>query len=335
MSKVAIAGNIILDVIKMIDIWPQNGMLCNILEQEQAVGGCVANTAVDLKRLDPSIEVICYGVLGNDEYGKYVENELASYGLDISNVIISKNNSTSYTDVMTIPTGERTFFHNKGCYRDYDIGDINVDQLDCDLFHLGYLLLLDKFDAIDKQFGTRAARLLSTIQQKGIKTCVDLVSDSTGRFKEVVIPTLKYCNYIVINEVESGLIVDINPRKENGDIDLNNLKQICHKLKEYGVKEKVVIHAPEVSCIFDENNNFIYVPSLKLPNDYIVGTVGAGDAFCSAMLYSFIKNLDNEYSLRLASCVAACNLSVKDSISGARSAEESIKLDNLYERREI
>ena len=74
MSKVAIAGNIILDVIKMIDIWPQNGMLCNILEQEQAVGGCVANTAVDLKRLDPSIEVICYGVLGNDEYGKFTDN---------------------------------------------------------------------------------------------------------------------------------------------------------------------------------------------------------------------------------------------------------------------
>ena len=51
-------------------------------------------------------------------------------------------------------------------------------------------------------------------------------------------------------------------------------------------------------------------------------------------LYTLRKELD-EYSLRLASCVAACNLSVKDSISGARSAEESIKLDNLYERREI
>lgn len=335
MSKVAIAGNIILDVIKMIDSWPQKGMLSNILEQEQAVGGCVANTAVDLKILDPRVEVKCYGVVGNDDYGKYVKSVLVKHGLDITNVITSSKDSTSYTDVMTIPTGERTFFHNKGCYRNYDINDINVGELDCDLFHLGYLLLLDKFDAYDNEYGTKAAKLLANVQEKGIKTCIDLVSDSTGRFKEVTIPALKYCNYVVINEVESGLIADITPRKENGDIDLNNLKQICIKLKKYGVKDKVVLHAPEVSCLLDENNNFIYVPSLRLPKDYIVGTVGAGDAFCSAMLYSFIKGFDSEYSLKLASCVAACNLSVKDSISGARTLEAAMKLDELYERREI
>ena len=113
MKRVSIAGNIILDVIKMVDSWPEKGMLSNIYEQDQAVGGCVSNTSVDLKMLDKSIEVKCYGVVGNDDYGKYVKDILSSYGLDISNIITNPNSSTSYTDVMTIPSGERTFFHYK------------------------------------------------------------------------------------------------------------------------------------------------------------------------------------------------------------------------------
>ena len=237
MSKVAIAGNIILDVIKMIDSWPQKGMLSNILEQEQAVGGCVANTAVDLKILDPRVEVKCYGVVGNDDYGKYVKSVLVKHGLDITNVITSSKDSTSYTDVMTIPTGERTFFHNKGCYRNYDINDINVEELDCDLFHLGYLLLLDKFDAYDNEYGTKAAKLLANVQEKGIKTCIDLVSDSTGRFKEVTIPALKYCNYVVINDdvdtavdkVKSILLSERCRVDRIEDIYLNTKEEFIHE----------------------------------------------------------------------------------------------------------
>lgn len=332
MKKIAIAGNIILDIIKIIDSWPKKGMLSNIIEQECAVGGCVSNTAIDLKVLDPDIQVKCYGVIGNDDYGTYVKKVLSSYNLDIEQ-IITTNDSTSYTDVMTVSTGERTFFHNKGCYKDFTIDDINLDSLDCELFHLGYLLLLDRFDEYDCDYGTKASRLLHDIQCKGIKTSIDLVSDSTGKFKEVVLPALKYCNYIVINEIEGGMISDISPRNVEGKLLIDNIKEICLKIKSFGVKNKVVVHAPEGSGIVDENNVFLFVPSLMLPSNYIVGSVGAGDAFCAAMLYSFLNDFESEYSLRLASCVAACNLSVKDSISGARSLEESLELENKFERR--
>ena len=187
MKKIAIAGNIILDIIKMIDYWPEKGMLSNIIEQECAVGGCVSNTAIDLKVLDPDIQVKCYGVIGNDDYGTYVKKVLESYNLDIEQIVIT-NNSTSYTDVMTVSSGERTFFHNKGCYKNFTIDDINLDSLDCELFHLGYLLLLDRFDEYDclvRNYQTQFLILIIEPYQRVLidRFCSVLVPDMTIKAK--------------------------------------------------------------------------------------------------------------------------------------------------------
>ena len=51
---IALAGNIITDVIKTIDTYPPIGMLANISQITKAVGGCVSNTAIDLAKIDPS-----------------------------------------------------------------------------------------------------------------------------------------------------------------------------------------------------------------------------------------------------------------------------------------
>ena len=65
------------------------------------------------------------------------------------------------------------------------------------IFHLGYLLLLDKLDNEDKEFGIVAARVLHQLQDKGFKTSVDLVSEESDRYKKIVLPCLKYINYLV------------------------------------------------------------------------------------------------------------------------------------------
>jgi hypothetical protein len=48
-----------------------------------------------------------------------------------------------------------------------------------------------------------------------------------------------------------------------------------------------------------------------------------------------MKRLDAETSLRLASATAVMNLSVSDSISGAASFEETMKLDSRFSRRAV
>ena len=82
----------------------------------------------------------------------------------------------------------------------------------------------------------------------------------------------------------------------------------------------------------DAKGDFVRIGSLKLPSGWIKGSVGAGDAFCAGTLYSLLKGFDPEKTLRLASCTAAMNLTVSDSVSGAKSLEETLSLDARYER---
>lgn len=334
--KVAVAGNILLDIVKLIDAWPETGMLVNIQEEYRAVGGCVCNTGIDLKVLDPKIDVVAYGRVGNDDYGKWILKSMKEKHLNVENIIKTSTQSTSYTDVMTVgETGERTFFHARGANKEFSDEDIELDKMDCDIFHLGYLLLLDGLDEVDARYGTKAAKLLYSIQAKGIKTCIDLVSDQSGRFAKLVPPALKYCNYAVINEVEGGMLAEIEPRDENGVLNLGNLEKICQTLLKMGIRDAVVIHCPELSCSLERNGNFVVVPSLALPKGYIVGSVGAGDAFCAGMLYAFVSEMEMEAGMRLASCMAACNLAVATSVDGAKNLEETLKFEKIYQRRKM
>ena len=84
--RVVLAGNILLDVVKRIDVWPVQGHLATILGQQRACGGSVCNSGVFLKTLDPSIEVCACGKVGADEYGAWLRAFLDGKGLDVSRV---------------------------------------------------------------------------------------------------------------------------------------------------------------------------------------------------------------------------------------------------------
>ena len=72
------------------------------------------------------------------------------------------------------------------------------------------------------------------------------------------------------------------------------------------------------------------MPSLRLPSGYIKGTVGAGDAFCAGILYAAEKGLSMPEALKLGACTAAASLSEVGASEGVKSAEEVLKLYDLY-----
>ena len=64
------------------------------------------------------------------------------------------------------------------------------------------------------------------------------------------------------------------------------------------------------------------MPSLDLPEGYIKGSVGAGDAFCAGCLYGIYNGYSDRRILEFASGAAAMSLCREDSVSGMRSAAE-------------
>ncbi len=321
-SGIALAGNILTDNVKMIGSYPQKGMLVTITNEELAVGGCVPNTGIDIAKLDKDIKVYAYGRVGADYKGEYVINQMQSVGINTDGVIISKTAPTSYSDVMTVDgTGERTFFHNRGANKEFCPEDVDVDSLTCKMLHAGYIMLLDKFDQLDENGVTPMSEFLKKVRAKGIKTSVDLVSESSGNFNKVVKATLPHCDYVIINEVEGGQIAQINPRNENNQLIDENLKAIAIKIMQLGVNEKVIIHCPEKGCCLDKSGNYTVVESIKLKKGFIKGSVGAGDAFCAGSLYAIYNGYSDEKTLEFANLVAINCLSEKDSVSGVREKE--------------
>lgn len=333
---ITIAGNMLVDTVKNIESFPEPGMLSYISEISRAVGGCVPNVAIDLAKIDRSLPINAAGRLGNDENGRYVLAQLQIHGINTDRVVYDEKEPTSFSDVMSVPSGERTFFHHKGANVNFSISDIDVKDLDCDIFHIGYILLLDALDASDETYGTKMARLLKAVQEEGVKTSVDVVSSNDGGYAEKIVPALKYCDYLIINEIECTAIFDLSAYDSKGDIDKKAIRLAMEKCAECGVKEKVIVHCKEIGFALDvQSGAFTEVPSLEIPKEEIKGSVGAGDAYCAGSLYALYNGYSDAEILKFASSAAACNLFSANSVDGMKTKTEIEKMSEKYGRKQL
>ena len=325
------AGNMIVDITYPIETWPKQNELTHITEGIQnSTGGSVCNTISDLARLDPQMHLVASGFAGHDAEGEFIMQEMAKYpNIDLD--MVKRDGRTSFTAVMSNnQTKERTFFQHAGANAYYGEEHIDWDKLDVNIFHIGYILLLPALDAADDEYGTKMARLLHRAQKLGMKTSIDVVSESGDRFARLVTPALKYSDYCVINELEAQQTTGVQLRDEDGTLHTENMPAALKKLKELGVSTWAVIHCPEVGCGINEQGEYFEVPSLKLPKGYIKGTVGAGDAFCAGILYAAEKQLSMPEALKIGACAAAASLSEVSASDGVKTAEEVLKLYDLY-----
>ena len=325
------AGNMIVDITYPIETWPNQNELTHITEGIQnSTGGSVCNTITDLARLDPQMHLVASGFAGHDAEGDFILQEMGKYpNIDLG--MVKRSGRTSFTAVMSNnQTKERTFFQHAGANAYYCEDHIDWDTLDVNIFHIGYILLLPALDAADDEYGTRMARLLHRAQKAGMKTSIDVVSETGDRFVRLVTPALKYADYCVINELEAQQTTGVRLRDPDGTLHTENMPEALRKLKELGVSTWAVIHCPEVGCGIDAKGDYFEVPSLKLPKGWIKGTVGAGDAFCAGVLYAAETGMDMTRALKLGACAAAASLSEVSASDGVKTAEEVLKLYDLY-----
>ena len=186
---IAVAGNMIVDMLYPINGFPKPGELTTIVKDvTRATGGCLCNDIIDLAVLDSSLPLTALGRVGDDEAGNFVLDRMSEWqNIDLSQV--RREGTTSYTLVMADEvTKQRSFFQCRGANAAFCEADIDWERLDVSLLHIGYILLLDTLDEPDDVYGTKMARLLNTAQQRGIKTSIDVVTEASERFRRIVTP---------------------------------------------------------------------------------------------------------------------------------------------------
>jgi len=332
---IACAGNWIIDHIYICDRWPREETLSNVLEEGRGTGGSPHNCLVDLAKFDGApggrrsrrkIPLEAIGLTGNDADGEFIRRNMADLGVDTAALAATDAAPTSHTLVIVAKeTGRRTFFHNRGANIHFGPEHVPVDNIQARLLHLGYLLLLDRLDEPDERFGTVAARLLARLQEAGIETSIDVVSEDSQRFPQIVKPALKYADYAILNELEAGRTVgrDLKP---NDKPDPKAIRAAAEELLRLGVKRLVCIHLPEGGYVRTAAGQELWQPSLKLPAGYIRGGAGAGDAFCSGMLYGLHERWDLERCLKLAVAAATVCLADPTCTASMTSVEKTLKV---------
>jgi sugar/nucleoside kinase (ribokinase family) len=274
------------------------------------------------------------GVIGNDTYGNFLVDQFCKYPhVHLDQLRRTSEDGTSYTDVYTVAaTGRRTFFHYLGSNRLFCPDDVDLDALPASVFHLGYVNMLEAMYQPDKEFKTVAARLLARVQERNIKTSIDLVSEDSDRYSQIVAPAVLFTTYCIINDFEAEKLSGIPIRQDHALI-AGNLKRIASAILNLGVNELVVIHFPEGAYLLTNDRSEILQPSLDLPENFIVGSTGAGDSFCAGVLYGLYRGWSHEKTLRFAVCAGAMNLSDLTTTGGIRPWQEVFGMEDKFPYR--
>ena len=327
-------GNWIIDQVKMIDTWPQPESLANIHSQSEGTGGAPYNVLLDLAKMGASFPLSAAGFVGKDLLGNAILADLQKHKVDTKLLKANPKAPTSYTDVMTeVKGGRRTFFHCRGANALWDGSDLDFKKTKARIFHLGYLLLLDALDAPHRVHGTKAAALLAQAQEAGLKTSVDVVSEDSDRFAKIVAPALKFTDYCILNEFEAGRTAGFKVRDASGKLDTVAIRHTAGALLQMGVREVVVIHFPEGGFARTRDGKDHWQSSLRLPQNYIAGSAGAGDAFCAGVLFGLHEGWEMQQALLTGVCAAAASLAHPTCTAGMKSLNDCLALAKKYKLR--
>ena len=327
---ITVAGSLIADQFFKIDTYPEEGKLVIVRETEGYVGGS-GNIILDLARLDPELPVEVSAIVGYDDGGEMVMNTLAKYPNIKTDQIVREGHSAVTYVYNAQDTKQRTFFFLAEAADKYCMDHIDWDKLGSRIFHLEYLLLLKKADAEDPEYGTHGARILYEAKKRGMETSIDIVSEQGDRAKRVVSAALKYTDYCAINELEAEAVTEVD-LTSTPEAFAANAKEALQKLKELGVGKWAVIHCPAMSFGLDcETGVFEEVPSFKLPAGYIKGTNGAGDAYCSGILYEAHRGGSLKDAMYLATACAARSLAEENGTDAMCTVNEVLEAVKAFE----
>lgn len=330
-SGVVAGGNWIVDHVKMIDCWPPQDALANITSQFSSNGGSPYNVLKNLARLGAGFPLEAVGLVGSDEAGRFIRDDCADHRIDTTRLRASRSVPTSYTDVMTErTTGRRTFFHCRGANAELAPEHFDFMASRARIFHLGYLLLLDRLDAIDPATGnTRAVDVLQAARAAGLRTSADVVSEHSDRFGRVVRPALPHLDYLFLNEFELTQVTGIATARDGG-IDRGAVERAAKELIAGGVREWVFVHFPAAVLACGANGECVWQPAVNLPASEIAGAAGAGDAFASGVLLRLHDGAPVAEALRLGVCAAAASLSHPTCSEGVRTSAECLALGERF-----
>jgi sugar/nucleoside kinase (ribokinase family) len=302
MPEIACLGILVADLIgRPIDELPPRGRLGLVENMTLHIGGCAANTGIDLARL--GVDTAVLGKVGQDGLGDFVARTLEAEGIDTRGVVRDPEVNTSSTMVLVDREGERTFLHYLGGNAAYSSADVDWAAIrGCSILHVAGALVMPALD------GAPMADVLRRAKALGMATSLDVVWDATGRWMQTLEPCLEHLDYFMPSLSEAR---EITGRREP--------REVATSLRESGVKT-VALKLGEEGCYILAEGVELTAPSFRVQ---AVDGTGSGDAFDAGLLCGILRGWDLERSARFANVIGALCVTGVGATAGIRSMEQA------------
>lgn len=289
---------------------PHAGELLPVDEFLLTVGGCAANTAIDLHTLGVSCAVC--GKVGRDAAGDFVEQVLVERGVQ-ARLSRSQRAATSRTVILPVKGEDRRYIHAFGANADLSIADIDRGAVRrAKVLYVGGYLLLPGLRAEE------LADLFCDAREFGVITVLDVAGVQPGKGMAQLGDVLRHTDVFLPNADEALLLTGAGEPRVQARI-----------LQEAGAGT-VGITLGSGGAIVCRGDERLQLASYSVD---VVDPSGGGDAFDAGFIVGLLEGWDLRRTATFASAVgaAACTrLGCTAGVMGRTETEEFVGRNALW-----
>ena len=287
---VIVYGTVCLDLLWRVEALPPPGGYVEILQEQKAIGGEAANTAIALDRW--GIRVALVGnPLGEDENGRLVRELFArdAPGISLRFVDTDSHTETPYCVCMSTPDGERTMFGHR-------FADLQCPPLDLALARSAHWFTAEP-----------------NAYKAGVQACL------TAAEAGLKVLPMDFARESAVNRIAS--LVVTSSEHVGRSLPAAELTAFAAYVRDTDGPTTVVTYG-EQGCFVAERGASTVLPFPAYLAPSVVDTTGSGDIFRAGLLYGFLQNWDLFKTLSFASAAAALNCGAMGGWGGVRSLDE-------------
>jgi sugar/nucleoside kinase (ribokinase family) len=247
------------------------------------VGGCAANAAVDLAKMQVGVAVV--GRVGADVFGRVVTDMLREANVDVSCMQTSSGADTSQTMIVNVQGQDRRFIHTFGANGEFRPADLPLQLLDqVRVLYLGGYLVMPLVTQEE------LAPVFAAARARGVKTVLDIVVPAKGEYLSHLDRLLPHVDVFLPNNFEGELIT--------GEKDPWRQAEVFQRLGA----GTTIITMGGAGAVLVHKDLKLRAGAYSVP---FVDASGGGDAFAAGYIYGLLRGLDPEDCLRVASALGA------------------------------
>lgn len=274
------------------------GAKIEIDDFKYATGGGAVNTATNFSNLGFKTSPIIK--IGSDLQGTNVLNTLNNFNVDKSNVIISPNEKTGFSIILTSFQGDRTVLAHRGPNANIKHSDINFESIKTAKWLYIAPLNGESTKILDE--------IANFAEENNVNMAINVGTSSIKKGPKYLEKILKTAEVVILNKEEASMLTGIDVRPDSKEEKFSNdtihidIKTILNKLKSTNAKIIIITDGKNGVYAYDGSK---YYQCDQFPAK-VVSTLGAGDSFASTFVATLTKkDWDIETALKYASINAA------------------------------